>query len=190
MDNSKLESLKRRRGNPIYDNKIIKCSVCGFDKNLQNYPHSFTMRTSLEKTKTSTISTIRRKITANYDLTWNYKNNDESIELKFMKSLTYKKSIEVKQDFINEVKNLEKYCEEIGTLISQNGYTFPAYPEDQPLFLKKELINLNLGNLPIHYCSNFHKGKENDKFYTFDDIDKELEKHKNDQQIPILVYDN
>lgn len=118
-------------------------------------------------------------------MTWNYKNNNESLELEFMESITSKKLIEVGQDFIDKVKNLEKYCEGIGTLISQHGYTFPAYPEDQPLFLKKELINLNLGNLPIHYCSNLHKGKENDKFYTFDDINKELEKHKNNQQIPI-----
>ena len=48
MDNYKLESLKKRRVNPIYNNKIIECGVRGFDKNLQNYPHSFAMPNSLK----------------------------------------------------------------------------------------------------------------------------------------------
>lgn len=98
-------------------------------------------------------------------------------------------------------QKIEQFNEIMDKLIESNRniydpsnnkvYIFIFYSEIQPLYTAKELLKygINADNLSVNYCSNFHAGKENDKFYTFDDINKELEKHKNNQQIPILVYD-
>lgn len=73
-------------------------------------------------------------------------------------------------------------------------YTFIFYPGMQPLYAAKELLDCgkSIESLSVNYCSSSHKGKENDGFFSFNDINSLLGFNGDIidfHQTPLLVYD-
>lgn len=120
-------------------------------------------------------------------------------------SCTYRSdgSIEVDNSKITN-KKAKQFKEVVAALAKSNAsdstpngnkvYTFIFYYPLQPLYAAKELLDqaVPIDNLSVNYCSSFHKGEENDEFFSFDDISNLLGFNGDMftfHQIPVLVCD-